>query len=207
MKDSKMEIWEKVEVTDPSWLKVKKEGGRDVQTINPQKQMKQATELWGAYGSTWGLRNLKHTVLDLKDDVKHIMLCCEFYYPNGSFEISNMAVYCYVSSNGRYIHDENCLKKLETNTRSKSLSFLGFGSDVFEGMYNDSSYSLMAMAAVDEKMPAAQIKAATKNLNTYTTIKALNERWNSRPNWQKDETLQEVYNDVSQTLKMLNQNG
>jgi hypothetical protein len=44
-----LKLWRSVCVTNPEWIKTANLGGRKISAINPQKQMKQASEIWGPY--------------------------------------------------------------------------------------------------------------------------------------------------------------
>lgn len=129
-----MELWYRRCETNPGYTRraSKSSTGKGYlfTEIDPQYQLMCATDEWGPYGSAWGLRNLKWG--SIGDGVPvSITLDCEFFYPGGSFEISNDMAF--------KPHDE-CRKKLLTNTRSKSLSLLGFNADVFMGRFEDSAY-------------------------------------------------------------------
>ena len=55
-KAKNMELWEQVCTTDPDITKkVNTRGG--FTAIDAQAQIKRATELWGPYGSEWGVRD------------------------------------------------------------------------------------------------------------------------------------------------------
>ena len=155
-----LKLWRSVCVTNPEWIKTANLGGRKISAINPQKQLKQASELWGSYGSVWGLKDCKRQILDLEQSNKLIILEAVFYYPSGSFEISNSVKLCYMSKGGKYIIDDESFKKIETNTLSKALSKLGFSSDVYEGRFDKQGYEKIADYATDNELPEAEIQAA-----------------------------------------------
>ena len=134
-----MAIWTAVSSTDPKFTsRVQQRGG--FTSIDAYFQIRQATELWGPYGFRWGLRNLRRT---LEKDLEMAILDAEFFYPVGnetvSFEIGNSLFFVLKSKSGDKPDDE-FIKKLETNTISKALSRLGFGADVFLGMFDDNRY-------------------------------------------------------------------
>jgi hypothetical protein len=127
--------------------------------------LKQATELFGAYGSTWGLKDYELSMIELEQTVKFWLLKGVFFYPGGSFPVSNTIKFCYTSKAGNYIADDEATKKLETNTISKSLSRLGFASDVFEGNHDKQGYDKMVQFTLE--LTPAEIKAAKKLLLNY----------------------------------------
>jgi len=197
-KNENMKIWKQVEVTNPEWLKDANIGGNKIKTINPQKQLKQATELFGPYGSTWGLKEFTLELITLEQSVLFWLLKGTFYYPSGEFPVSNTIKFAYISSKGKYITDDEATKKIETNTVSKSLSRLGFGSDVFEGRFETQGYSKLASYSMDASLSAAKIKAAKKAIKTAPSIVELTRLWNSNQDWQINTEVCETYRDSLQ---------
>lgn len=140
-----MGIWNAVCESDPNTLKtVKQRGG--FTAIDAQAQIMKATELWGPYGMSWGLRNCKWSAIPGENGIPStICLDAEFFYPvlgatgadgsetwhGASFEISSDMP-----------HDPRgeCRKKLMTDVTTKALSKLGFNADVFLGQWNDNRY-------------------------------------------------------------------
>jgi len=142
--ENNLELWDKVKVTDPKFLKSVKSGGRTYSAIDAYYQLEMATKEWGSYGSTWGLKDIKTDFLTIGNDTL-ANLSATFYYPNGSFEIINSIKVVYKTNGyqgkeGYMKSDEDWAKKIETNTISKALSKLGFNVDVFLGMFEDNSY-------------------------------------------------------------------
>ena len=156
MTKSNMTLWDAVSFTDPDTTrKVNQRGG--FIAICAQSQLKTATKLWGPYGDAWGLAELKWEYIKAGDTISEVALTAEFYYPNGSFTMSNDMVYK-VGNETR--------KKLITDMRSKCLSTLGFNSDVFEGLYDDNRYVEKARATVNNK---AVVERATNAIAEATT--------------------------------------
>ena len=156
-----LKLWRMVEKTPPDMTKPVGYGKRNYTTIDPQWQLLKATGLWGPYGHRWGLRNLKYEIREVTTNDKvaletrdsenklvksveqlstftnhSIILEAEFFYPapgggTASFPMIN---------DDKYKVDDDVLKKLITNTRSKALSLLGFSADVFLGKFEDTRY-------------------------------------------------------------------
>ena len=136
-----MELWNSVWQTPPSITKEVKIGTRQFTSACAQFQLKRATELWGTYGSTWGIRNCKYDYIrDVsnrkgapvgKEIIIEGTLEAVFFYPGGEFEISVDAV---------FREGGDTRKKLRTEAQSKGLSLLGFSSDLFEGKFDDNKY-------------------------------------------------------------------
>ncbi len=129
-KADNMKLWNQVCETDPAITKkVDQRGG--FTAICAQAQKKRATELWGPFGTVWGLRSLAYDYLIESGKVIEAWLCAEFFYPGGAFQISTDCAY-------RAGNDTR--KKLRTDALTKALSDLGFNSDVFEGKFDDNKY-------------------------------------------------------------------
>jgi len=127
-----MELWNKVCETDPRITKKIEYGKRKFTAIDAQAQIKKATEIWGPYGSTWGVKNCVYTHIYSKDEPAEVMLTGVFYFPGGNFEIATDIAF---KPGGE------CCKKLLTDLTTKALSKVGFNSDVFEGKFDGNRYT------------------------------------------------------------------
>ena len=58
MEENKLELWKKVEKTNPNYTKKANVGGNKITSIAPQYQIMNATEQFGSYGKTWGFKNI-----------------------------------------------------------------------------------------------------------------------------------------------------
>ena len=158
MTKDNMKLWDAVSVTDPDTTrKVNQRGG--FTAICAQAQLKAATKLWGPYGDAWGLAELQWEYIKTGDTIFEVALTAEFYYPGGSFPMSNDMAY----KVGNEIR-----KKLITDMRSKCLSTLGFNSDVFEGRFHDNRYvaqvrNTINVKGVVERATDAIAEATTKD--------------------------------------------
>ena len=131
-----LDLWNKVEKTNPKYTKKANVKGNQITSIAPQFQVMNATEQFGSYGSTWGFKNMSidYTLMD-KGLVTFKAL---FYYPSGEFEtINSIQLY---RDNAMTKIDDNFAKKLETDTLTKALSKLGFNADIFLGKFDDVRY-------------------------------------------------------------------
>lgn len=125
-----LQLWNEVCTTPPKMTK-EVSIGRKFTTIDPTWQLQRATELWGPYGMTWGLRALQYSILDTGEGPKSMMLVAEFWYPLGQFPIA---------VDMPFKNRDDCCKKLLTSARSKSLSLLGFSADIYMGKFEDAAY-------------------------------------------------------------------
>lgn len=119
-----LELWNAVEETDPNYVKKVEYGERVFDAVDAYFRLKVATEMWGPYGSTWGLYDIEY-----KFHESYALLKCRFNYPGGEFPISN-------SIKVR----PDFIKMIETDTITKALSRLGFSADVYMGRFEDDTY-------------------------------------------------------------------
>lgn len=131
-----LELWNKVEKTNPKYTKKANVRGNNITSIAPQFQILSATEQFGAYGKTWGF---KHMEIDYTlKDMGMVNFKATFYYPDGEFEIINSIKLH--TDNAKTKLDSDFAKKLETDTLTKALSKLGFNADIFLGKFDDTRY-------------------------------------------------------------------
>jgi len=160
MTKDNMKLWDAVSVTDPDTTrKVNQRGG--FTAICAQAQLKTATELWGPYGDKWGLAELQWEYIKTGDTIFEVALTAEFYYPGGSFAMSNDMAY----KPGNEIR-----KKLITDMRSKCLSTLGFNSDVFEGLFDDNRYVEQARNTINTKSVVERASTAISGATTKDNL-------------------------------------
>ncbi len=152
-----LELWNKVQKTDPKYTKRAKVGGNEITSISPQYQIMNATEQFGPYGETWGFRHIEfdysitNTPITLhivdwntkaEQEIKSILglvgFKATFFFPNGEFEITN-SIKIFTDNKHSKI-DDNFAKKLETDALTKALSKIGFNADIFLGKFDDVRY-------------------------------------------------------------------
>ncbi len=126
-------LWEMVEKTDPKYTKKVSYGKRKFTTVDAYYQIKNATKLWGPYGKKWGFKEIKISFQEvtIKDESQKMCIFeAVFYSPVSEFPVVNAI----------RISDDEFLKKLYTDTLTKSLSYLGFNADIFLGLFDDARY-------------------------------------------------------------------
>tara|TARA_R110000851_G_C12817420_1_gene539168 strand:- start:40 stop:630 length:591 start_codon:yes stop_codon:yes gene_type:complete len=144
-----LELWNRVEKTDPKHTKDANVGGNKITSIAPQYQIMNATREFGVYGSGWGFKSLCFDY-GLADKFNVVTLNAVFFYPNGEFPIvSSIKMY---KDNAMTKVDDDFAKKVETDTLTKALSKLGFNADVFMGRFDDTKY-------VNERKAEFKVKA------------------------------------------------
>jgi len=109
-----LDFWISVEKTDPKYTKKVNSSGRSLTAINAQQQIKNATEKWGMYGKTWGLKDVKLDYIDnLCNNQVLAVAQAIFYYPDGCFDIgSSIFVQSWIVSKSYNKVDDDFLKKL-----------------------------------------------------------------------------------------------
>ena len=137
MKNDNLELWNKVQKTNPNYTKKANVGGNQITSISPQYQIMNVTEQFGSYGKTWGFKQIE---LDytLVSDFNLIVFKAIFFYPGGEFPTIN-SVKMFMD-NAKTKIDDNFAKKVETDTLTKCMSKLGFNADIFMGKFDDVRY-------------------------------------------------------------------
>ena len=164
MEKNNLELWNKVEKTNPKYTKKANVKGNNITAISPQYQIKNVSEQFGSYGSTWGFKSLEFDYT-LVDSLGLVVLHAIFYYPNGEFPIKN-AQNIFID-NAKTKIDDNFAKKIETDTLTKAISKLGFNADIFMGLFEDVKY--LAEVAKEFSEAPAPIKLSDKAIDDLIT--------------------------------------
>jgi len=160
MENNNLELWNKVEKTNPKYTKKANVGGNQITSIAPQYQIMNVTEQFGSYGKTWGFKNIE---LDytLVPEFNLIVFKAIFFYPDGEFPTIN-SIKMFMD-NAKTKIDDNFAKKLETDTLTKAISKLGFNADIFMGKFEDTRYLAEITKEFSEK--PAPIKLSQKAID------------------------------------------
>ena len=151
-----LELWNKVEKTNPKYTKKAKVGGMNITAIAPQYQIMQVTEQFGIYGEKWGFKDIKLSY-DLVEKCNLVVFKGTFFFPNGEFEIINSCKL--YMDRALTMVDDNFAKKIETDTLTKAISKLGFNADIFLGKFDDVRYVEEANAYFNPiKKPSEKLK-------------------------------------------------
>lgn len=153
-----LELWHKVEKTDPKHTKKANVAGNKITCIAPQYQILNATREFGGYGIKWGWKSLDLDYSLLSQDL--IILKGVFFYPNGEFPIINSIKL--FKDNAKTKIDDDFAKKVETDALTKALSKLGFNADIFMGRYDDVKYLAEVTKEFTPKPPVKKIPILTK---------------------------------------------
>ena len=157
---SNLDLWNKVEKTNPDHTKSANVRGNKITAIAPQRQIKNATEQFGVYGKDWGFRAISFDY-ELVATTGIVVFHGVFFFPNAEFPItSSISAY---KDGARTKPDADFAKKVETDALTKALSKLGFNADVFMGMYDDHKY--VQMMQDEFKEPSADDLSWVKAIN------------------------------------------
>lgn len=144
-------LWDSVERTDPQFTKsFNRGGGFSGTSINATYLAKKATKSFGPMGIGWGVEIVGEDFLPghtLNPDtgekaVIHRLQVKLWYLLDGvRGEVTHFGQTTFIGANKRGLFtDEEAPKKSLTDATNKALSMLGFGSDIFMGMYDDQEY-------------------------------------------------------------------
>ncbi len=199
-----LDLWNKVCTTNPKNTKQAKNSGRTFTAILPQSQIKKATSIWGAYGSTWGLKDsVVSEPITLHEGNVLVRLTATFYYPGGEFTESTAGYLVRMTNKGYLSTDIDVYKKLSTDLLTKCLSKLGFNSDVFEGKFDDQGYkeSLGRYSDYDLEVMLVDVSVLAEKLKAVSNIKGLIKLYNSNPRYAADEECSAMFSVKRQELQ------
>lgn len=169
---SNLDFWNSVCETDKNHTKhVTMRGG--FTSIDPQYQIRMATEKFGMYGKFWGFDSIDYDY-SIMDNGLVLVKAVFFYIVDGeksTFPINNS----WQMNSGSKI-DPEFAKKAETNTMSKALSKLGFNADVYMGMFDDNEYL--------ETLDAKKRLAIAESMEDDGELRKINDEFNE---WCKKE--------------------
>lgn len=197
MENNNLELWRKVEKTNPSYTKQANVKGNKITSIAPQFQIMNVTEQFGSYGKTWGFKdiNLDYSLVNV---VGLVVFKATFFYPNGEFPIIN-SISLYMD-NARTKVDDNFAKKVETDALTKAVSKLGFNADIFLGKFDDLRYLedvKQEFGKADQERETERYKASViSKLKETRTLEELKTEWSNIPkDWQP------LFNEVKENQK------
>lgn len=166
-----LELWKKVEKTNPKYTKQANVKGNKITAIAPQYQIMNVTEQFGSYGSTWGFKDISFDY-SLVSAVGLVVFKAIFFYPKGEFPIMN-SISLYMD-NARTKVDDNFAKKVETDALTKAVSKLGFNADIFLGKFDDQRYledTKQEFQAEEQKKNAEEQQRQIERYKAETILK------------------------------------
>ena len=168
-----MDLWNKVQTTDPAHTAPAKVSGQTRTTVKAVYQNEKATEVFGVQGQHWGVKpdSETYTRIPIGDEVMlqyTAVMYFDFNGERGEIPIAAAIMEAGIVKRGQpsqYIRiDNEAIKKVRTDAKTKGLSELGFNADIFKGYYDSPGYSEYAsnvhQEAVQEKVEAESVKEA-----------------------------------------------
>jgi hypothetical protein len=141
---SNLELWEKVERTNPRHTKAIT--GKSYQGTSPKPHylVHKATEAFGPCGIGWGFTIVSERIEEGaggdRMHIAHVRVWYEWQGKRGEVEHIGGTQFSGIRSSGKPFTDEDAPKKSVTDALVKALSMIGFAGDIFMGRYDDSKY-------------------------------------------------------------------
>jgi len=172
-----IELWEKVEQTDPKYTKRVEIGTYKYTAIDAHYQILKATTEWGPLGNKWGIKDEKFTPIMTGDkSVASIIYTAVLYYPEGEFPINSDARINSKTKNG-YVENKDYAKKASTDALTKGLSKLGFSADVFMGKFDGADYSGIESFVEKEMVTPEQMKILNRYIKDFEVSSPQTSDW------------------------------
>ena len=147
-----LSIWNKVSKSDDRYLKKVSIGARSFTSIDPQYQIRSATEAFGPVGKGWSY-DVEYKYITHGDVTMCVAEITIIYWESGEYHKYGPGAGCrtFIHMNqpkrGTVIN-EDAPKMALTDGLTKGLSHLGFNADVFLGEH-DNKYAAKAKAEGD----------------------------------------------------------
>ena len=164
---SNLELWNKVEKTDPKHTK-KVTFGRGFTAIDPYYQVKCATEQFGPAGEGWGWEVVR---VEEFREIHSLGLLIRLWHGSRDNYIEQWGQGNFYTDKEKTKPDHDVLKKATTDGITKCLSYLGFNADVFTGKFDDNKYVQQMNNEFREQVNPEPINQ-TKVANAVTFFKA-----------------------------------
>jgi len=157
-----LDLWKAVQTTDLAFTKPST-SGRSITTIDPQYQLREATNQFGPFGIGWGIKpdtvKISYKTLGTNELLMYdAVMFYNYEGEEGLLNISSVQKIAYITKNGQgYLKiDDDAQRKAETNAVSKGLSRIGFNADIFLGMFEDQDY--IAQISVEQAIEKSEDK-------------------------------------------------
>ena len=140
MTNKKMEIWNKLEKTNPDHTKPAPSSyGKKITTIDAMHQIKNMTEYFGPVGIGWSYVASYHYTDKLVFAEVKIQYCLEGkWYEYGP--VCSLSPLGHVRGSKKGQLDDEAPKKAMTDALTKAFSHLGLNADVFLGKFDNNKY-------------------------------------------------------------------
>lgn len=179
-----LELWNKVEKTDPKHTKPIEGKSYKGTSPKPHYLIHKATDTFGPIGIGWGFTIVDERIEEgAGGERMHIARVRVWYeWPNRKGEYVRAEVehiggtqFSGMRSSGKPFTDEDAPKKSVTDALIKALSMIGFAGDIFMGRYDDSKYVSDLRAEPTEKpvQPAMTYAAHLGAITSAATMDGL----------------------------------
>lgn len=182
-----LELWEKVEKTDPAHTKeYQGKGGFKGTAIKPIYLIKKATELWGPMGHKWGAKVLSEVVHDGApmmlngqvcgiEKLHSVRIVLWYTTDEGVAQVESYGHTLMVGSNRNgFFTDDEAPKKSFTDAIGKALHYLGFSADIYFGEFDGSKYDKQKQE--EKPVPEDLKEKLTKSIANATEGKAIEDK-------------------------------
>ena len=135
-----LDIWNRVEKSEPKFLKKVSFGARSFTAIDPMYQIRSATAEFGPIGKGWGWIN-QTRFIDLSNGDKAVVADVQVWHGEliNAFGPFTGCRKFFDAAKGRLAEDAP--KMAVTDGLTKALSHLGFNADVFLGKMDGNKYA------------------------------------------------------------------
>jgi hypothetical protein len=135
-----LELWNKVSKSDPKYLKKVSFGARSFTAIDPQYQVRCATEAFGPVGKGWGWTSETRMINLSNGDTAVICDVC-IWHGDPDYKFGPFPGCRKFFDAGKNRLNEDAPKMAVTDGLTKGLSHLGFNADVFLGEMDGNKYA------------------------------------------------------------------
>lgn len=136
----KMDLWNMVATTDPTFTKPIEGRGFKGTDINPTYRAMKMTEMFGPFGMGWGIEKLEYEQIPINDADTGLICTLSLWYMVGGMKC--IAGPCcggeYLIRKGRF--DDEAYKKCSTDAMTQVFRWLGISADVYMGLWDNSKY-------------------------------------------------------------------
>jgi len=159
-----LRIWDQVQATDPVYTKsFHRGGGFSGTSINATYNVRKATQVFGPMGIGWGVEIAQEDFLDggvigdfngepVKSVIHRVLVKLWYLLDGKRGEVQHFGQTTFIGKNKHGIFtDEEASKKSLTDGTTKCLSMLGFGADIFMGLYDDVNYVEDVRASIEDQ--------------------------------------------------------
>ncbi len=166
-----IELWNSVSDVNLKYTKRVNVPGKTAFTnIDSYELIRMATEKFGSYGKGFGIKSMAWSENQVEDTVL-LVLDCLFFFPGGEFPYRTAIKSIYKAKAGYMVIDEDAPKKIITNTIAKCLSMIGFGANVYLGMFEDEAYINEMVHSQIQVIQPNDVNKLLKGINYYKVNK------------------------------------